>query len=150
MDLYRKRIEQLIAEIRGGTNKAFAEWARYGADPEAFIAIVRWMAEETQEEREGVLSWARGVGLIVPHEYRRMLIGGMKFCQTGPAELHRLINRYHSLTGLALISDADTGSGWGYHTWPHLTLRAILDQKAYPLELSTHSHPELNKYIFPD
>ena len=150
MDPYQKRIEQVISEIHSGGNKAFNEWAQYGVDPESFISIVRWMSEETQEERAGHLSWARGVGLIVPHEYRLMLIGGTKFYQTGPAELHRLISRYHELTGLAFVDDADTGEDWLYHCWPHLTLRDILDQKAYPLENSTHSHPELDRFILPD
>ena len=150
MDPFQKRIEQVIGEIRSGGNKAFNEWAQYGVDPESFISLFRWTSDETQEERAGHLSWARGIGLIVPHEYRPMLIGGTKFYQTGPAELHRLINRYHELTGLAFIHDADSGESWLYHSWPHLTLRAIMDQKSYPLENSTHHHPELDKYILPD
>ena len=150
MKLYSKAIEKAVEDIRGGRNKAFAEWAQYGVDPEEFISIFRWMAEEKQEEREGHLFWARAVGLIVPHEYRQMLIGGFKFYQTGPAELHRLKNRYLHGIGLALIDDMDSDKSWLYHTWPHLTLRDILDQKPYPLEDSLHNHPELDKFKMPD
>ena len=143
-------IEQIIRSIRNRTNAAFEEWAQYNADPEAFIKIVYWLGEETQEERVGNLRWARGVGLIVPHKYLRTLGGDLRFFQTGPAELHRLRNEYHELTGLAFIHDFDTDESWIYHAWPHLTLQDIAEQKRYPLEQSTHSHPELQRFIIPD
>ena len=84
------------------------------------------------------------------HVIVRTLGGSWKLQQTGPAVLHRLINKIHTATGLALISDFDTNESWGYHTWPHLTLQDIIDGKRYPLEQSNHPHPELEKYKYPD
>ena len=143
-------IETVTAAIRNRTNPSFEEWAQYGIDPEEFISGVRWLSEETQQERSGSLQWARAVGLTVPHMIVRTLGGGWKLQQTGPAMLHRLVNEIHAATGLALIRDFDTNESWGYHTWPHLTLRDIFDGKRYPLEQSNHPHPELEKYSFPD
>lgn len=143
-------VETVIAAIRNRTNPSFEEWAPYGIDPEEFIRVVRWLSEETQEERNGRLQWARAVGLTVPHNVVRTLGGGWKLQQTGPAVLHRLVNQIHAETGLALIHDFDTNESWGYHTWPHLTLRDIIDGKRYPLEQSGHPHPELDKYKYPD
>ncbi len=143
-------IDHIIDDIRNRRNKSFEVWALYEIEPETFIEIVRWLAEETQEERVGKLSWARAVGLIVPHHFVRTLGGGWKTEQTGPAELHRLTNHYHDKTCLAYVTDFDTGEPWHYHSWPHLTLQDIADGKCYPLEISVHPHPELAKYLFPD
>jgi len=143
-------VETVIAAIRNRTNPSFEEWASYGISPEDFILAVRWLSEETQQERSGRLQWARAVGLTVPHVIVRTLGGSWKLQQTGPAVLHRLINKIHTATGLALISDFDTNESWGYHTWPHLTLQDIIDGKRYPLEQSNHPHPELEKYKYPD
>lgn len=150
MERTDKSIDKLAEEIRNRANPAFEEWAQYGVDPESFIEIVYWLAEETQEERGGQLHWARAVGLTVPHVITRTLGGDRIVQQTGPARLHRLRNEYHALTGLALIHDADTNESWNYHSWPHLTLRDIIDGKSYCLENSAHPHPELEKYNHPD
>ena len=145
-----KTVCELIHDIRTGKNKSFAEWMQYGIDKDEFIAIVHWMAEETQEERQGHLSWARAVGLVVPHQYIITLGGNLVFRQTGPAKLIRIRNNYLDGIGLAICWDNDTDEMWLYHSWPHLTMQDLMDQKVYSLENSTHPHPELSKYVIPD
>ena len=146
----KNKIEQVITEILAGSNLAYAEWAQYGTDTDHFIEIFRWMAEETQEERHGGLSWARGVGLIVPHVNTRNMLGQPMVQQTGPAMLFRLKNEYQDGIGIALVRNLDTGDSWLYHVWPHLTLLSIIEDKPYRLDASTHPHPEDQKFIKPD